>query len=48
MGVGVLVHAHVGDSVESGQRLFTLFHAEKGLGASMIELGRAISWRGRE
>jgi thymidine phosphorylase len=44
MGVGVLVHAHVGDAVEEGQPLFTVVHAEKGLETALAELDGAIGW----
>jgi pyrimidine-nucleoside phosphorylase len=42
MGVGVIVHAHVGDAVEVGQPLFTVFHDEKGLERARGELGQAV------
>ncbi|MEE2750424.1 MAG: thymidine phosphorylase [Myxococcota bacterium] len=45
-GVGVIVHAHVGDAVEVGQPLFTVVHAERGLERAMEELAGAISLGG--
>jgi thymidine phosphorylase len=44
MGVGVIVHANVGDAVEAGQPLFTVFHAEKGLDTALGELWAAVGW----
>ena len=46
MGVGVLVHCHVGDAVELGQPLFTVFHDGKGLERARSELEQAVELGG--
>ncbi len=45
-GVGVLVHAHVGEHVEAGQALATLLHRGRGLEEAQASLKSAIQLEG--
>ena len=40
--VGAQVHKKVGDPVEEGEPLITLYHAERGLPAALAELAEAF------